>query len=185
MRVTDKHVFFYSWKDMFSNHYRNDRAFALPRHEQEGVKFYTGEHMMMYEKAMLFADHDIARQITEVFHPQEAKMLGRKVKGFNNALWEKSREQIVENVCYCRLVFDLGLRCEAIQHRLAGRSFVEASDRDRIWGVGLNQNHPMIHEEQNWLGLNLLGKAWDRATDALIDRCGGYDRVRGDFADQA
>lgn len=183
MRVTDKHVFFYSWKDMFSNHYRNDRAFALPRHEQEGVKFYTGEHMMMYEKAMLFADHDIARQITEVFHPQEAKMLGRKVKGFNNALWEKSREQIVENVCYCRLVFDLGLRCEAIQHRLAGRSFVEASDRDRIWGVGLSQDHPMIDDEANWLGTNLLGKAWDRATDALIDRCGGYERVRNDFKD--
>lgn len=183
MKVTDKHVFFYSHKDMFSNHHRSERPFFLPRHEREGVKFYTGEHMMMYEKAMLFADLDIAKQITEVFHPQEAKMLGRKVKGFNNELWEKSRENIVENVCYCRLVYDNTLRMAAIQHRLAGRSFVEASDRDRIWGIGLNEDHPMIHEEDNWLGLNLLGKAWDRATDAFIDRCGGYDRVRKDFED--
>lgn len=181
MKVTDKHVFFYSWKDMFSNHYRSGRSFALPRHEREGVKFYTGEHMMMYEKAMLFGDIGKAQEICAAWNPQKAKMLGREVKGFNNELWERSREQIVENVCYCRLVFDLGLRCEAIQHRLAGRNFVEASDRDRIWGVGLNQDHPMIDDEANWLGLNLLGKAWDRATDALIDCCGGYDRARKYF----
>lgn len=183
MKVTDKHVFFYSYKDRYSNHYRSDVAFCLPRHEREGVKFYTGEHMMMYEKAMLFADEWAAKAILAVHRPQEAKMLGRGVKGFNEKLWEQSRENIVENVCYCRLVYDNELRISAIKHRLAGRSFVEASDRDRIWGIGLNENHPMIHEEENWLGLNLLGKAWDRATDALIDCCGGYDRVRGDFAD--
>lgn len=185
MKVTDKHVFFYSWKDMFSNHYRSDKAFFLPRHEQEGVKFYTGEHMMMYEKAMLFADIGKAQEICAAWNPQKAKMLGREVKGFNNKLWEDSREKIVESVCYCRLVYDNELRVAAIKHRLAGRRFVEASDRDRIWGIGLNEDHPMIHDEENWLGLNLLGKAWDRATDALIHCCGGYDRVRGDFADQA
>lgn len=180
MKVTDKHVFFYSYKDMFSNHFRSEVAFWLPRHEREGVKFYTGEHMMMYEKAMLFADIEKAQEICAAWQPQKAKMLGREVRGFNNELWEKSRENIVENVCYCRLVYDNPLRVAAIQHRLSGRSFVEASDRDRIWGIGLNEDHPMIHEEENWLGLNLLGKAWDRATDALINCCGGYDRVRKD-----
>lgn len=183
MKVTDKHVFFYSWKDMFSNHYRSTVPFFLPRHKQDGVKFYTGEHMMMYEKAMLFADIGKAQEICAAWNPQKAKMLGREVKGFNNELWEKSREQIVENVCYCRLVHDNDLRGAAILHRLLGRCFVEASDRDRIWGVGLTEDHPMINEEENWLGLNLLGKAWDRATDALINRCGGYDRVRKDFED--
>ena len=183
MKVTDKHVFFYSYKDMFSNHFRSDYKFGLPSHELKGAWFNTGEHMMMYQKAELFGDEDIAKQILSVYHPQEAKMLGRKVKGFDNAIWEEKRSNIVENVCYCRLVYDTTLRIEAIQHRLAGRSFVEASDRDRIWGIGLNENHPMIHEEENWLGLNLLGKAWDRATDALINCCGGYDRVRKDFED--
>lgn len=178
MKITDKHVFFYSWKDLFSNHYRSTVPFFLPRHEREGVKFYTGEHMMMYEKAMLFADIGKAQEICAAWNPQKAKMLGREVKGFNNDLWEQARENIVENVCYCRLVYDNELRFAAIKHRLAGRSFVEASARDRIWGVGLDEGHPMINDEENWLGLNLLGKAWDRATDALIARCGGYDQVR-------
>lgn len=183
MKVTDKHVFFYSYKDMFSNHFRSEVAFCLPRHEREGVKFYTGEHMMMYEKAMLFADIGKAQEICATWNPQKAKMLGREVAGFNDNLWVDSREQIVENVCYCRLVYDNELRFSAIRHRLAGRSFVEASARDRIWGIGLDENHPMIHDEDNWLGLNLLGKAWDRATDALVHVCGGYDRARIDFAD--
>lgn len=183
MKVTDKHVFFYSYKDMFSNHFRSDYKFCLPRHEAKGVWFTTGEHMMMYEKAELFGDEWTAKAILAVHRPHEAKMLGRGVKGFDNAIWEEKRSNIVENVCYCRLVYDTTLRIEAIQHRLAGRKFVEASDRDRIWGIGLNEDHPMIHEEENWLGLNLLGKAWDRATDALINCCGGYDRVRKDFED--
>lgn len=181
MKVTDKHVFFYSWKDMFSNHFRHKQPFALPRHEREGVKFYTGENMMMYEKAMLFGDVQKAQEICAAWNPQKAKMLGREVKGFSEGLWEESRENIVESVCYARLVFDTDLRKAAIVHRLKGRSFVEASERDRVWGVGLHESHPMIDDERNWLGLNLLGKAWDRATDSLIDRCGGYARVRDDY----
>ena len=184
MRVTDKHVFFYSYKDMFSNHFKSPVKFCLPKHERLGARFSTGEQMMMYEKAKLFDDEWTAKAILAVHRPQEAKMLGRGVKGFDQKVWESSRSDIVESVCYCRLVYDTPLRLEAIKHRLAGRNFVEASDRDRIWGIGLNENHPMIHKEENWLGLNLLGKAWDRAIDSLIDCCGGYDQVRKDFEDQ-
>lgn len=181
MRVTDKHVFFYSYKDVFSNHYRTKNGFYLPRHEQEGVKFFTGENMMMYEKAMLFGDIKKAQEICAAWNPQKAKMLGREVRGFNEELWANCREKIVKNICYSRLIHDEELCKLAISHRLAGRNFVEASARDRIWGVGLDENHPMIDNKDNWLGLNLLGKAWDRATDEIVERCGGYERVQNDF----
>lgn len=184
MKITDKHVFFYSYMDMFSNHYRSKVAFSLPRHEREGVKFYTGENMMMYEKAMLFGDIRKAQEICAAWQPQKAKMLGREVKGFSNELWEESRENIVQGVCYCRLVYDTDLRHAAIIHRLRGRSFVEASDRDRVWGIGMNEDHPMIHDERNWLGKNLLGKSWDRAIDSLVEKCGGYERARADFKEE-
>lgn len=183
MKVTDKHVFFYSWRDPFSNHYQSSMPFGTPIHEQEGVSFRTGEHMMMYEKAMLFGDVETAKEILSVYRAQDAKMLGRKVKGFNNKLWDDSKEKIVERICYCRLVYDTDLRRSAIIHRLRCRNFVEASDRDRIWGIGMNEDHPMIHDERNWLGQNLLGKAWDRAIDSLVEKCGGYGRVEHDFKD--
>lgn len=170
MRVTDKHVFFYSWKDDFSNHFKSKVPFYLPKHEREGIEFYTGEHMMMYEKAILFGDVWTSKAILAVHRPQEAKMLGRGVKGFKEEVWIENREKIMQDVCYSRILYDRELRNSAIDHRLAGRNFVEASPRDRIWGVGLEENHPMIDEEENWLGLNLLGKAWDRATDLFINR---------------
>lgn len=183
MKVTDKHVLFYSWRDPFSNHYRSSVPFFTPIHEREGVSFRTGEHMMMYEKAMLFGDAGTAKEILGVYRAQDAKILGRKVKGFNSKLWDDSKENIVERICYCRLVYDNDLRRSSITHRLRGRNFVEASDRDIIWGVGLNEDNPMIHDEHNWRGQNLLGKAWDRAIDSLVEKCGGYERIRNDFND--
>lgn len=181
MKVTDKHVLFYSYQDVFSNHFRCKKPFALPRQEQEGAQFYTGEHFMMYEKAKLFADEDIAQKILKVWHPMEAKKLGRQVRGFKQGLWEEVRENVMQDLVYCRMIYDNVVRKQAIEHRLAGRSFVEASDRDLIWGVGLSENNPLIHDECNWRGLNLLGKSWDKSTDKLMDMYGGYDRVRKQF----
>ena len=39
------------------------------------------------------------------------------------------------------------------------RTIVEASPYDKIWGVGLLEDDPLILDEKNWKGLNLLGKA--------------------------
>ena len=36
---------------------------------------------------------------------------------------------------------------------------VEPSARDKVWGVGLAENDPLIENEKNWKGQNLLGKA--------------------------
>ncbi|AXN57782.1 hypothetical protein [Acinetobacter phage ABPH49] len=142
MKITDKHVLFFSYKDMFSNHFRSERPFFSPRHERDGVKFYTGEHFMMYEKAKLFGDEEISKKILETFHPQEAKKLGRLVKGFNNDVWEYHREDIIFSIVYCRLVYDQHLRLSALNHRMDGRSFVEASPWDKIYGIGLKETDP-------------------------------------------
>lgn len=51
---------------------------------------------MMYHKALLFTDTDIASKILREPEPKKQKALGRKVKGFNHKIWDEQKEAIVE-----------------------------------------------------------------------------------------
>ncbi len=131
MRVTDKFVFFFTQYDIFSNHYRCANPFWIPKHQAVGAKFWTVEHFMMYEKAMLFGDTNIAVDIANVYHPQEAKKLGRRVKNFDNSKWEAFRENIVVNGLYAKMMANPTMGCG--YQAKEGRVFVEASPYDAIW----------------------------------------------------
>ena len=52
---------------------------------------------MMYHKALLFADTDIAAKILRESEPKKQKALGRKVKNFDPMLWAEHKEAIVED----------------------------------------------------------------------------------------
>jgi len=45
---------------------------------------------------------------------------------------------------------------------------VEASPRDRIWGIGMGQSNPDVENPMKWRGRNLLGFALTEARDELL-----------------
>ncbi len=49
-----------------------------------------------------------------------------------------------------------------------GKKFCEASPIDIVWGVGLGEDDPLIDDESNWRGQNLLGKALDEVRNTLL-----------------
>ena len=163
MRITDKFVFFFTYRDKFSNHYKQ----IIPIY-CGGYEFFTVEHYMMYQKAMLFGDRKIAARIATVDNPNEAKALGRKVQGFDNEVWEQNRERIVTEGLVLKMKGNESIRRDALSQRNADRKFVEASPYDAIWGVKLNEYDPLIDDPKNWKGLNLLGKCWENAIDIVI-----------------
>ncbi len=59
------------------------------------MAFLTTEQYMMYHKAIAFKDQEIADAIMLEPRPHEQKALGRKVKGFDNNIWNEKREQVV------------------------------------------------------------------------------------------
>jgi ribA/ribD-fused uncharacterized protein len=123
--------------------------------EVDGLRFQTAEHYMMWGKARLFGDEEIAAKVLTAGHPQQVKALG----------WTAGRLAIVTagNVEKFRqnpdlLAFLLGTR---------NRVLVEASPLDRIWGIGLAATDERAQDPARWRGLNLLGEALMAARETL------------------
>lgn len=170
MKVTDKFVFFFTKDDIFSNHYRCENWFTLPKYRKLTAKFWTVEHLMMYEKAMLFRDGETASKIAKAYSPQQAKMLGREVKNFNNDLWEEYRERIVVNALVAKMLANDNIKDRALDYHLSGRRFVEASPYDAIWGIKMGENDPDVEDVAKWKGQNLLGHCWHKACCIYLEK---------------
>jgi ribA/ribD-fused uncharacterized protein len=53
--------------------------------------YATAEMWMMVQKARCFNDEKIARQMLETTDPKTHKALGRKVRGFDEKVWNERK----------------------------------------------------------------------------------------------
>lgn len=131
------------------------------------IVYKTAEHWMMAQKALLFHDSSVFEQVIQSSKPGDAKALGRKVKNFNDELWNEHRYAIVVQGNIHKFgqnpIFGTYLQ-QTGEHVL-----VEASPVDAIWGIGLSIDSAHIHNVTQWRGLNLLGFALMEARDYLRD----------------
>lgn len=123
----------------------------------DGQEFSSAEHYMMWRKALLFGDREVAARVLTARTPAEAKVLGRKVSGFDDALWSSARLGIVVEGNLAKFGQDPALRSYLLG--TGSRVLVEASPLDRVWGIGLAADDPRALDPSSWLGLNLLGEA--------------------------
>lgn len=134
----------------------------------DDVTYPTAEHFMMAEKARLFDDEMSRQEILKAEGPKAAKQLGRRVKNFVDARWQEHRFQFVVE----------GNLAKFSQNGELGRFLVgtgdtvlvEASPRDRIWGIGLGAGNERATDPAQWHGLNLLGFALMEVRKKLRDR---------------
>ncbi|MFI5911109.1 NADAR family protein [Dactylosporangium sp. NPDC051541] len=131
----------------------------------DGVHYPTAEHYMMWRKARLFGDTATADRVLSVGHPNQAKALGRIVKGFDDAVWERERFAIVTDVSRAKFSSTDELRTYLLG--TGTRVLVEASPLDRVWGIGLAADDEAAANPDRWRGLNLLGFALMRARHDL------------------
>jgi len=156
VQETNTHIYF--WGSFLSNFYPVKIKFA-------GIDFHTSEQLFMFLKAKYFEDDEMADRIaTEGQEPAVAKKLGRQVKGFNNEDWEGAREDMMYIACQRKFMDD-----ELFKQLLAtgDKVLVEGSPVDKIWGVGLKYDSEEILDEENWDGLNLLGKVLMKVRDDI------------------
>lgn len=155
MRITDDYVFFY--KDWLSNYQKTN--FVFPSVYCPIFTFRTTEQAFMYFKALCFKDYKTAKEIYDNGeNPDKCRQLGRKVMFYNDEVWSQIRYQLFYDLNFQKYSQDKKLKEKLLDKKFDGKIFVEASPIDRIWGVGLDENNPLIDDESNWRGKNYLGK---------------------------
>ncbi len=131
------------------------------------IYYPTAEHWMMAGKARLFGDDEILAEILKASTPDQAKKLGRKVRGFDDKVWKANARQIVADGNYAKFT-----QHPSLQHFLLATGeaiLVEASPLDRIWGIGLSADHPDAANPLGWRGTNLLGFALMDVRERIMD----------------
>jgi len=164
MRRTDKFTLF--WGGPFSNWYKRD--FTV-----KGIRFNCGEQYMMYSKAMLFGDVSTGQKIMKTPDPRRQKQLGREVKGYDDNVWKARAPGIMAAGLFHKFIQHKDLT--AIMLASLGTRLVEASPDDTLWGIGLHEDDPRSWDEDQWLGLNCLGTALDKARDRVVEHLSALD----------
>lgn len=123
----------------------------------DGHRYLTAEHYMMAQKALLFGDTEIFKQVLQATSPNKVKALGRQVEGFDQAVWEQKRFDIVVAANLAKFGQNPELKDFLMQ--TGNRVLVEASPVDKIWGIGLAEDDDKAQNPRQWQGLNLLGYA--------------------------
>ena len=109
-----------------------------------------------YGKAQVFDSPDIAAKILSATSPKTQKDLGRKIEGFSDAVWNPARLGVVKRGSY--LKFSQNEKLKKVLLETGDRDLVEASPKDRIWGIGYSAAAAKKTSRDRW-GQNLLGIA--------------------------
>jgi ribA/ribD-fused uncharacterized protein len=124
---------------------------------ENGNRFATAEHYMMFGKAKLFGDHDAMYKALNAKNPGAVKAVGRSVRGFDQTVWNANKFDLVVKANLAKFTSNDDLREFLIN--TGKRVLVEASPVDRVWGIGMDQDDEAVTNPNLWKGENLLGFA--------------------------
>lgn len=164
MTRTKKRIYF--WGGFLSNWAFVPDGIKVQDEDGSIKTFPTSEHVFMWLKASCFNERWIMNLIEIADTPKLAKSLGRKIKTFDETIWNEKREECMLLALRYKAAAWPGFR-EFVKNET--RDFVEASPYDKIWGIGMDEETAAKEDNpDNWNGLNLLGKSLGRLRDELL-----------------
>ena len=120
------------------------------------IAFSSVEQYMMYEKAILFRDHQTAEKILGTDNVAEIKALGRMVQHFDEEIWREKREKIVHKGVLQKFLQNPELAEKLLE--TGEQMIAECAVKDKIWGIGLSMGDEERFCVDKWKGQNLLGQ---------------------------
>lgn len=133
----------------------------------DDVKYCCAEQYMMAKKAELFQDSAMLKEILNAKHPKQMKEFGRLVNNFDKEKWDKNCYEIVKKGN--KEKFSQNSELWNFLKTTKNRILVEASPRDRIWGIGMGKLNPDAENPTKWRGKNILGFAITEIRDELLN----------------
>lgn len=163
-----KYLFFWGHTPAADGHI-NEACFSqwwMCDFQVDGVNYICAEQYMMAEKARMFGDTENLQKIMEAGHPKVMKAYGRAVQGFDKVKWDSACQEIVRKGNMAK--FSQNPELWAFLRNTGLRILVEASPRDRIWGIGMGKANPDAENPLKWRGTNWLGFALTWVRDQLL-----------------
>jgi ribA/ribD-fused uncharacterized protein len=155
-RETQTHLYFL--RGVFSN-------FQTCNIRYKNLLFKTTEHAFMWEKANHFGDTQAAQEILNAKTPADAKAIGRRVKNFDRAEWDKVCDKYMLAVNIAK--YEQNPQLAKYLLSTGVKTLVETNGKDNIWGIGLYASDDRVLNESKWLGQNRLGKVLMRVRQIL------------------
>ena len=132
----------------------------------EGQYYNCAEQYMLAEKARIFGDEEIRQQILAEYSQMAMKKLGRKVRDYDDEIWKEIRFDVVVKGNIAK--FSKNEKLLDFLLSTDNKILVEASPKDTVWGIGLDESSPEAIQPRKWIGENLLGFALMEVRDILL-----------------
>ncbi|MBE0391547.1 N-glycosidase YbiA [Flavobacterium sp. PL0002] len=187
-KFSESYTFFWITKSPFSQWHRsnftattilNEGINDLPEQKKKHVvqdlfpldvqEYSSAEQFMMYHKAMIFLDREVAQQIMQSDDVRKIKNLGRQVKKYDEYVWKYFRSKVVYEGNKAKFTQNEELRNDLFATK--GTTLVESAPNDNVWGIGLAEDDARAIKRETWLGKNLLGEI---LTQIRIELMGEY-----------
>lgn len=123
--------------------------------EMNNVKYSCAEQYMMAEKARIFQDDDAVEKILKAYHPNQMKMIGKKVKNFDEEVWNREKINVVKIANLAK--FSQNPKLKKYLLGTGSKILVKTNGYESIWGIGLAKDDDDIYNPLKWKGKNLLG----------------------------
>lgn len=133
--------------------------------ELHNILFQNAEMYMMWFKDQIFSGGKLEDKILNAKHPSICKSLGKTVENFDKRIWETVAKQGVFRGNMAKFTQNPNLY--NILMETYGKTLVEASPQDTIWGIGLSANDPRALQRSTWLGTNWLGEVLTEVRTSL------------------
>jgi ribA/ribD-fused uncharacterized protein len=173
---TEDSIYFYGIK----NDYAYMSNFYQSTFYENKIKYNCSEQYFMYYKCLTFdtTNNELLEKILNESSPTKIKKLGRSVNNYNEEIWSNKRYEIMVNAL--RLKFSQNDNIKDKLLKTENKNLYEASQFDRIWGIGYSAKNAIkmnlskhcgdkelfsgVSTEENTkdkskFGNNLLGKA--------------------------